>query len=118
MTEHHIKEDIFKALRLLSSDTTLSQRDVSKHLDISLGKANYLLKALAKKGFVKIKNFISKDHKLNKVRYILTPKGMDQQAHLTYYYFKLKEKEYLELKKEAESIMAGKVATQQKDIKC
>lgn len=113
MNEHHVEhlapagqlgEDIFKVLRLLSSQEDLSQRDISGHINISLGKTNYLLKALVKKGLVKVKSFISKDQKLNRVKYVLTPKGIDQQAHLTYYYLKLKEKEYFELKEEAEKI--------------
>jgi len=98
-------EDVFKILRLLSLKKDLSQRDISGHINISLGKTNYLLKALAKKGLVKIKNFISKDQKLKKVRYILTHKGIEQQARLTYYYLEIKEKEYLTLKKEAEIIV-------------
>lgn len=98
-------EDVFKILRLLSSQEDLSQRDISGHINISLGKTNYLLKSLAKKGLVKIKNFISRGQKLNKVKYILTQKGIEQQAHLTYYYLKLKEKEYLDLKKEAEKLV-------------
>ncbi len=102
MTEHHIKEDIFKALRLLSSDTTLSQRDVSMHLDISLGKANYLLKALIKQGLVKAGNFASRDQKLKKIQYILTKDGFEEKARLTYYFLQMKEKEYFELKKEAD----------------
>ena len=97
-------EDVFKILRLLSLKKDLSQRDISGRINISLGKTNYLLKALAKKGFVKIKNFISKSKKLHKVKYILTKKGIEQQAHLTYYYLKLREKEYLDLKREAEKI--------------
>ena len=117
MNEHHLEhitpaghlgEDIFKVLQLLSSNEDLSQRDISNHINISLGKTNYLLKALVAKGLVKIKSFISKDQKLNKVKYILTSKGIDQQAHLTYYYLKLKEKEYFELKEEAENIMTRK----------
>lgn len=114
MNEHNPKhpeqtsrlgEDVFKILRLLSLKKDFSQRDISGHINISLGKTNYLLKALAKKGFVKIKNFISKDQKIKKVRYILTHKGLEQQAHLTHYYLKIKEKEYLDLKTEA-----GKIA--------
>jgi EPS-associated MarR family transcriptional regulator len=103
MTEHHIKEDIFKALRLLSADTTLSQRDVSKHLDISLGKANYLLKALTKKGLIEIKEFMERGKKLKKIQYILTKDGFEEKARLTYYFLQMKEKEYFELKKEAET---------------
>ena len=100
-----LKEDVFKILRLLYSKEDLSQRDISGHINISLGKTNYLLKALAKKGFVKIRNFISKGQKLHKVKYILTKKGLEQQAHLTHYYLKIKEQEYLELKKEAEKLV-------------
>ncbi|MCG2711036.1 MAG: MarR family EPS-associated transcriptional regulator [Candidatus Omnitrophica bacterium] len=113
MTEHYsghtgrrgqLGEDVFKILRLLSSQEDLSQRDISGHINISLGKTNYMLKSLAKKGFVKIKNFMSKGQKLNKVKYILTRKGMEQQAHLTYYYLKLREKEYIDLKKETQKM--------------
>ena len=101
-------EDVFKVLRLLSSNEDLSQRDISGHINISLGKTNYLLKALASKGLVKVKSFISKGQKLPKVKYILTPKGIDQQAHLTYYYLKIKEKEYFDLKREAENMVPSK----------
>ena len=97
-------EDVFKILRLLSVKKDLSQRDISGHINISLGKTNYLLKALAKKGLVKIKNFISKDKKLKKIKYILTQKGIEQQAHLTYYFLKIKEKEYLDLANEVKKI--------------
>ena len=97
-------EDVFKILRLLSVKKDLSQRDISGHINISLGKTNYLLKALAKKGLVKVKNFISKDQKLKKIKYILTQKGIEQQTHLTYYYLKIKEKEYLDLANEVKKI--------------
>ena len=110
MTEHHIKEDIFKALRLLSLDTTLSQRDVSRHLDISLGKANYLLKALTKKGLIEIKEFIERGKKLKKIQYMLTKDGLEEKARLTYHYLKLKEQEYFDLKHEAESIVTSKAS--------
>ena len=104
MNEHHLKEDFFKILRTLSSGDNLSQRDLSGHLGISLGKTNYLLKELAKKGLVKIKNFASRDQKLKKVKYILTQDGIEEQVRLTYYYLKLKEQEYLKLKSEAEKV--------------
>ena len=102
MNEHHIKEDILNALRLLSSNNDLSQRGVSKYLNISLGKANYLLKALTKKGLIEVKEFIEKDKKLKKIQYILTINGFEEKAKLTYYFLQMKEKEYFELKKEAE----------------
>jgi EPS-associated MarR family transcriptional regulator len=97
-----MKEDTFKLLRLLSNNDELSQRDISRHLDISLGKTNYLLKALAKKGLIKIKNFATREKKLKKIQYMLTKTGLEEKAKLTYYFLKKKEKEYLEFKKEAE----------------
>ncbi len=104
MNEHHIKEDIFRILRLLSSREDLSQRDLSGHLGISLGKTNYLLKSLVQKGFVKIMDFATGDKKLAKAKYILTQKGIEEKVRLAYYYLKLKEKEYLILKKELETV--------------
>ena len=104
MNEHHLKEDFFKILRTLSSGDNLSQRDLSGHLGISLGKTNYLLKELIKKGLVKIQNFTKGDQKLKKVGYILTKEGFSEQVRLTYYYLKIKEQEYLDLKKEVEKV--------------
>ncbi|MBU1864500.1 MAG: MarR family EPS-associated transcriptional regulator [Candidatus Omnitrophica bacterium] len=102
MNERLIKEDIFKVLRLLSSNDDLSQREVSAHLKISLGKTNYLLKSLVQKGLVKITNFTTYDQKLKKVKYILTKEGFEEKLHLTYYFLKQKAEEYVELKKELE----------------
>ncbi|MDD4957097.1 MAG: MarR family EPS-associated transcriptional regulator [Candidatus Omnitrophica bacterium] len=104
MNEHHIKEDFYRILRLLSSADDLTQRDVSAHLDISLGKTNYLLKALIGKGFIKIRNFATRDQKLKKVKYILTKTGFEEKVQLTYYFLKKKEEEYLALKKELEAM--------------
>ena len=102
--EPTLKEDILNILRVLSSNSGLTQRDLSAQLGFSLGKTNYLLKKLAQKGFVKIKNFATKDQKLKKVSYMLTKKGISHQVRLTYYYLKIKEREYLELKGELEKV--------------
>lgn len=105
--QHHLKEDIFDILRILSSDDSLTQRDLSDHLGISLGKTNYLLKSLIKKNLIKIKNFSREGGKLRKVKYILTKRGFEEKVHLTHYFLKRKESEYLTLKKELESIPHG-----------
>ena len=61
------KEEYLKLLRKIGNDPNISQRDLSSELDMSLGKINYCLKALKKKGLIKIKNFKkSKD----KIRYL------------------------------------------------
>ncbi|MBD3246220.1 MAG: MarR family EPS-associated transcriptional regulator [Candidatus Omnitrophica bacterium] len=111
MNEHNIKEDLFHVLRVLSSNESFSQRDLSSRLGFSLGKTNYLLKALGRKNLIKIKNFSSRENKLNKVRYILTKKGLEEKVTLTYYFLRRKEEEYRQLKKDLETF-----AQQREDI--
>jgi EPS-associated MarR family transcriptional regulator len=101
-----IREDIFNILRVLSSKDDLTQRELSNHLDFSLGKTNYLLKILIQKGFIEIKNFYSGNQKFKKFKYILTKKGFEHKLRLAYYYLKIKENEYLTLKKEVQGTKA------------
>ena len=44
-------------LRKIEKKPDFSQRELSKELGFSLGKLNYCLKELKKKGLIKIKNF-------------------------------------------------------------
>ena len=102
MNEHPVREDIFRILRLLSDQEDLSQRDLSGHLGMSLGKTNYLIKSMIQRGLIMVKNFYIRDQKIRKVKYILTGEGLDEKVKLAYYYLKKKEGEYLDLKKEFE----------------
>jgi len=52
-----MNETHFQILRLLQSNPRMNQRDMASELGISLGKANYCLRALVKKGWVKAKSF-------------------------------------------------------------
>ena len=52
----------FRVMRLIQENSQLTQRDLARRLGISLGKANYCLKALVEKGFVKAENFQRSDH--------------------------------------------------------
>lgn len=108
MAEQHLREDIFRILRFLASRNNLTQRDISLHLGISLGKVNYLLKFLLQNNYLKIKCSSGGNHKFKKIRYILTKKGWEEKGSLTLYFLKRKEIEYLELKKEAEVSAAKK----------
>ena len=100
--QHPLKEDIFNILRLLSSKDNLSQRDLSGHLDMSLGKTNYLLKSMIQRGLIMVRNFTIRDNKAKKVKYILTKEGLDEKLKLAYYYLRQKEEDYLVLKRELE----------------
>ena len=49
--------DLFEVLRKLQKKPNSSQRELAKELGFSLGKLNYCLKSLQKKGLVKLENF-------------------------------------------------------------
>ena len=104
MNEQPIKEELLNILRLISSKEDLTQRDLSNHMGISLGKTNYLLKELIKRGLVSVKNFSTKESKLFKVKYILTKSGLKHKLHLTYHFLKRKEKEFDAIKKEWDAL--------------
>lgn len=69
---------------------------------MSLGKLNYCLNSLKKKGLIKIKNFKNNPNKM-KYAYIITPKGITLKTKLTINFMKRKMSEYDELKKELNS---------------
>ena len=90
-------------LRYLENKQTISQRKLSKDLGISLGKINFILKALIKKGIVKAKNFKNNNNK-SVYAYYLTPDGFNEKAKLTLEFFKRKDREYNKLKKELKDL--------------
>jgi EPS-associated MarR family transcriptional regulator len=70
---------------------------------VSLGKANYVLRALIDKGFVKAENYRNSTNKLAYL-YILTPKGLTAKAELTRKFLARKVHEYEELRLEIERL--------------
>ncbi len=83
----------FEILRRIAKNPNSSQRELSKELGYSLGKLNYCLKALQKKGLIKIKNFKKNKKKINYI-YILTPQGISVKAKLAINFMKRMMKEY------------------------
>lgn len=90
-------------LRYLENKQTISQRELSQDLGISLGKINFILKALIKKGIVKAKNFKNNNNK-SVYAYYLTADGFNEKAKLTLEFFKRKNTEYNKLKKELKDL--------------
>ncbi len=95
-----IKQDYFEILRKIKEDFK-NQRQLAKELNFSLGKLNYCLIELKKKGLVKIQSF--RDNPM-KIKYVLTPRGIELRTKLTIDFMKRKMKEYDELKKELNQI--------------
>ena len=97
----------YQLLKSLERDANLTQRQLSKELNISLGKINYCLQSLVQKGFVKINNFQNSKHKLQ-YSYLLTPTGIEEKTKLTIEFLKTKTQEYEALKKEVEKLTNAK----------
>jgi EPS-associated MarR family transcriptional regulator len=93
-------EDHFEVLRKIQRKPGASQRELAEELGFSLGKLNYCLKSLQKKGLVKLKNFQRQSNKITYLQYVITPKGISERVKLTINFMKRKMKEYDELKKE------------------
>jgi MarR family transcriptional regulator, temperature-dependent positive regulator of motility len=70
---------------------------------MSLGKANYCLRALMAKGFVKVENYRNSTNKLAYF-YLLTPSGLTAKAELTRAFLARKMNEYDELRAEIEQL--------------
>ncbi|MBV6274047.1 MarR family EPS-associated transcriptional regulator [Alcaligenaceae bacterium CGII-47] len=96
-------ESHLKVLRLLEADPSLSQRELSDALGVSLGKTNYCIRALLDKGLIKMQNFRNSHNKLA-YAYLLTPAGIAAKADLTSSFLKIKMQEYKVLREEIEQL--------------
>lgn len=95
--------DFLEVLRNIDKNPNKSQRELAESLGFSLGKFNYILNALKKKGLIKFKNFKKNPKKLNYI-YYLTPKGFTQKTKLTLRYLERMSKEYEQLRKELNKV--------------
>ena len=101
------ENDQFQVLRKIDSKNFKNQRELAINLGYSLGKINYCLKELKKKGIIKISNFKNNPNKTGYI-YLLTPKGIKAKAELTLNFMKRKMKEYDELVKEYQQLEKDK----------
>jgi DNA-binding MarR family transcriptional regulator len=70
-----------KILNEIAQGHNVTQRALSESLGIALGLTNLYLKRLARKGYIKITTIPS-----NRLKYLLTPKGIAEKTRLTYEY--------------------------------
>jgi EPS-associated MarR family transcriptional regulator len=85
--------DRYYLLKELEKAEKQSQRELAKVLGFSLGKLNFVLKALISKGLVKMENFAHNEQKMQ-YRYILTPEGIVEKIQVTRTFIQRKEEEY------------------------
>ena len=92
-------EEQLRIIRKIVNKPESSQRQMAVELGFSLGKLNYCLNELKKKGLIKVNNFKKSKKKLSYF-YSLTPSGFKMKRSLTINFMKQKMKEYDELKLE------------------
>jgi DNA-binding MarR family transcriptional regulator len=79
--EADVAEVEWKILHEIENSKTLSQRNLSKKLDLALGAVNFHLKRMTRKGYIKIKTMPP-----NRAIYFVTPSGIKRKVRLTYEY--------------------------------
>jgi predicted transcriptional regulator len=68
-------------LNAIAENDRVTQRHLARELGVAVSLANLYVRRLALKGLVRVINI-----RPNRLRYILTPKGIVEKSHLTYSY--------------------------------
>lgn len=103
MTHDPGEEIRYRLLSYLQEHPEASQRELARELGVSVGKANYCLKALIASGWVKARNFRNSNKK-SAYLYVLTPRGIDEKIRVTVAFLRRKRTEYDLLAKEIERL--------------
>lgn len=96
----HNEELTLSVLRNI--DTLTTQKSLADELGLSVGKVNYVLKALIEKGLIKAENFFVNKNK-NQYKYLLTDNGIKEKVSLTKKFIIRKKAEYEELQRDLEA---------------
>jgi len=88
---------------LRNAEHISSQKSLAKELGFSVGKINYVIKALIDKGLIKVENFANAKNK-RKYSYLLTNEGIIEKIALTKKFIERKKAEYEELQQELEMV--------------
>src|SRR6056297_3185710 len=84
----------YKLMSEISENENITQRELSKKLNLSLGSVNILIKKMIKEGLIKMDQVSQRQ-----VFYMLTPVGMMEKAKKTSKYIRIHYKAINETKK-------------------
>lgn len=76
-----LNEREFELINIVGAELAANQRELSRHMNLSLGMTNMLLRRLITKGYIRIRQLNNK-----KTQYILTPKGFTEKYHKSLHY--------------------------------
>ena len=94
-------EDEYQVLTYLQENENTTQRKISKRTGLSLGAVNLLLKKMVRKGLIKIEKLNART-----VRYILTPRGIQEKSHLAYRYISKSYRQILKINNTLDYLLA------------
>lgn len=100
MNPSEINERELRVIEEVGRDKNLTQRKISHRLDLSLGATNFILKKLASKGYIKMRQLNRR-----KIQYILTPKGFAEKVKKSYRYFLKTIHSLKEMKKKIQDLI-------------
>ena len=94
-------EHEYQVLNHLHENETTTQRKISNRTGLSLGAVNLLLKKMARKGLIKIEKLNART-----MRYILTPKGLQEKSRLAYRYIRQSYNQILQINQSLDLLLA------------
>jgi EPS-associated MarR family transcriptional regulator len=98
-------ETRYRLLKYLAEHPDATQRELARELGISVGKTNYCLQALIKKGWVKVHNFRRSERK-SAYAYVLTPRGIEEKLNVTHAFLSRMIDQYDVMRQEIDRLMS------------
>lgn len=90
-----------KLLEHIEENPDITQADLAARVGIAIGTANWYLKRLTAKGYVKVKQLQKR-----RLRYIITPQGIAERTRLAVSYLEVSLRLYRETRAEAQRLLA------------
>lgn len=81
MIKDNLNEREFELINIIGPELDANQRDLSRHINLSLGTTNMLIKRLIAKGYIRIRQLNKR-----KFKYLLTPKGLEEKVKKSIHY--------------------------------
>jgi len=89
-----------RILEYIEREPDITQAGLATRLGVAVGSVNWYLKRMVAKGYVKVKRMRRK-----RLRYLITPQGMAEEARLAYQYMQASLHVYREVRAEAKRLL-------------
>jgi len=89
-----------RILEYIEREPDITQAGLATKLGVAVGSANWYLKRLSNKGYIKVRQM-----QRRRLRYLITPKGVAEKVRLTYEYMHFSLRVYREVRAEAQRLL-------------